>query len=296
MISGFDFTTPLPIADAVARELRAQPDRRSAGRGLPGARRRALSGYRRAEGRVGARDSTTSCRARASRGSPNRRPRCAAAMGCSTTCSARTASTRTRPATRASTALTPSLDNGQTFVATLANPFPNGLLEPVGSGLGLMTNVGLERQLPVRRRCADAAHAPLVDWRSARAAVDLPGRRHLRRLASPQNIPVLARAELGAGQVLLHVARARRCDEQLPDAAGRRIRSRACCRGRRSTARTVARSQLLRPYPAVHQQRHGQSTRSRRSARPTTRRSRDASSGAWPTASPCRSATPGRRP
>ena len=34
------------------------------------------------------------------------------------------------------TALTPSLDNGQTFVATLANPFPNGLLEPVGSGLG----------------------------------------------------------------------------------------------------------------------------------------------------------------
>jgi carboxypeptidase family protein/TonB-dependent receptor-like protein len=40
------------------------------------------------------------------------------------------------------TALSASLDNGQTFVATLANPFPNGLLEPVGSGLGLMTNVG----------------------------------------------------------------------------------------------------------------------------------------------------------
>jgi hypothetical protein len=40
------------------------------------------------------------------------------------------------------TTLTPSLDNGQTFVATLANPFPNGLLEPVGSGLGLMTSVG----------------------------------------------------------------------------------------------------------------------------------------------------------
>lgn len=40
------------------------------------------------------------------------------------------------------TSLTASLDNGQTFVATLANPFPNGLLEPVGSGLGLMTSVG----------------------------------------------------------------------------------------------------------------------------------------------------------
>jgi hypothetical protein len=40
------------------------------------------------------------------------------------------------------TSLTPSLDNGLTFVATLSNPFPNGLLEPVGSGLGVMTNVG----------------------------------------------------------------------------------------------------------------------------------------------------------
>jgi TonB dependent receptor len=46
------------------------------------------------------------------------------------------------------TALTPSLDNGQTFIATLANPFPNGLLEPVGSGLGLMTNVGLNVSFP----------------------------------------------------------------------------------------------------------------------------------------------------
>jgi len=46
------------------------------------------------------------------------------------------------------TSLTPSLDNGQTFVATLANPFPNGLLAPVGSGLGLMTNVGLTANFP----------------------------------------------------------------------------------------------------------------------------------------------------
>jgi hypothetical protein len=46
------------------------------------------------------------------------------------------------------TSLTPSLDNGQTFIATLANPFPNGLLEPVGSALGLMTNVGLTANFP----------------------------------------------------------------------------------------------------------------------------------------------------
>ena len=46
------------------------------------------------------------------------------------------------------TALTPSTDNGQTFRATLANPFPDGLLEPVGSALGLMTNAGLGVSFP----------------------------------------------------------------------------------------------------------------------------------------------------
>jgi hypothetical protein len=46
------------------------------------------------------------------------------------------------------TALTPSLDNGLTFRATLANPFPDGLLEPVGSSLGLMTNAGLGVAFP----------------------------------------------------------------------------------------------------------------------------------------------------
>jgi hypothetical protein len=46
------------------------------------------------------------------------------------------------------TSLTASLDNGQTFIATLANPFPSGLLEPVGSSLGLMTNVGQAAVFP----------------------------------------------------------------------------------------------------------------------------------------------------
>ena len=80
------------------------------------------------------------------------------------------------------TALTPSLDNGQTFVATLENPFPNGLLEPVGSGLGLMTNVGLGVSFPVRRRGAHAADPPLVARHPARAARELPRRRHVCRL------------------------------------------------------------------------------------------------------------------
>lgn len=41
-----------------------------------------------------------------------------------------------------------SLDNGQTFIATLENPFPDGLLDPVGSGLGPMTNAGLGVSFP----------------------------------------------------------------------------------------------------------------------------------------------------
>ncbi|HEU0140141.1 MAG TPA: carboxypeptidase-like regulatory domain-containing protein [Bryobacteraceae bacterium] len=35
-----------------------------------------------------------------------------------------------------------SLDNGQNFIANLTNPFPNGLLEPLGSSLGLSANLG----------------------------------------------------------------------------------------------------------------------------------------------------------
>ncbi|MBI3210183.1 MAG: TonB-dependent receptor, partial [Candidatus Solibacter usitatus] len=35
-----------------------------------------------------------------------------------------------------------SLDNGLSYVATNANPFPNGLLKPAGNGAGLLTNIG----------------------------------------------------------------------------------------------------------------------------------------------------------
>jgi hypothetical protein len=35
-----------------------------------------------------------------------------------------------------------SLDSGQTYIATLANPLPNGLLSPLGPAGGLLTNIG----------------------------------------------------------------------------------------------------------------------------------------------------------
>ena len=102
MISGFDFDTPLPIADAVARQLRAQSDRRGAGRRI--SRCAAACSIRTPAGRKAAWERNLLELHAARRllvAARNRRPRCAAATGCSTTCSGRTASARTRPAIRA---------------------------------------------------------------------------------------------------------------------------------------------------------------------------------------------------
>jgi len=41
-----------------------------------------------------------------------------------------------------STPIQASLDNGQTYIATTADPFPSGLLEPLGAKGGLSTNLG----------------------------------------------------------------------------------------------------------------------------------------------------------
>ncbi|MEK7406186.1 MAG: hypothetical protein AAB225_13860 [Acidobacteriota bacterium] len=41
-----------------------------------------------------------------------------------------------------STDFVASLDNGQTFIANLTDPWPNGFDRPVGAGLGVMTNAG----------------------------------------------------------------------------------------------------------------------------------------------------------
>ena len=42
----------------------------------------------------------------------------------------------------ATTPIQASLDNGLHFVATTANPFPNGLIPPQGSATGLQTSLG----------------------------------------------------------------------------------------------------------------------------------------------------------
>lgn len=40
------------------------------------------------------------------------------------------------------TTMVPTLDGGQTFTATMADPFPNGFLQPTGATAGALTNVG----------------------------------------------------------------------------------------------------------------------------------------------------------
>ena len=53
-----------------------------------------------------------------------------------------------QPGFSRSTPIIASQDNGQTFLATVANPFPTGLLQPVGTAEGIMTNVGSSVSYP----------------------------------------------------------------------------------------------------------------------------------------------------
>ena len=53
-----------------------------------------------------------------------------------------------QPGFSRSTPVIASQNNGQTFVATVANPFPTGLLQPVGTAEGIMTNTGASVSFP----------------------------------------------------------------------------------------------------------------------------------------------------
>lgn len=53
----------------------------------------------------------------------------------------------------ATTPIVPSLDDGQHFIATTANPLPNGLLAPAGASAGLTTNLGQSLSVyPIQRK------------------------------------------------------------------------------------------------------------------------------------------------
>ena len=282
MISGFDFETPL----ADRRRGRAPTTRATRFAevpvaALPGARRPALPGHRRAEARHGSATSTNFMPRAGFSWQPEPKTAVRGGYGLFYDVLGPNRINANQTGYSRTTALTPSLDNGQTFVATLANPFPNGLLEPVGSGLGLMTNVGLGVSFPYVGEVQTPRHAPLVARHPARAARGSSWSKARTWSARSQNTPGHQAAELGARPVLLHLAGARRCDEQLPDAAGAEPVRRPAARARASTAPTSRARSCCGPIPQFT----GSPRRSRPSARPTTRRSRAASSAAWPTAS-----------
>jgi hypothetical protein len=145
------------------------------------------------------------------------------------------------------TALTASLDNGQTFIATLADPFPNGLLEPVGSALGLMTNVGLNAAFPYNGE----VRTPRTHRWSIGVQRELPGAFLFEGTyvgAFSENIPVSRELNAVPGRYF--------STSPVRDDATNNFLSQAVANpfagllpGTNLNGATVARSQLLRPYP-----------------------------------------------
>jgi hypothetical protein len=145
------------------------------------------------------------------------------------------------------TTLTPSLDNGLTFVATLANPFPAGLLEPVGSQLGLMTNVGQGVSFPY----VGDAHNPRSHRWSLGLQRELPGQFVVEATyvgARGEHLPVLRQLN-GIPTQYLSTSPVR------DDATNNRLTQQVAnpfaglLPGTGLNGANVARSQLLRPYP-----------------------------------------------
>ena len=144
------------------------------------------------------------------------------------------------------TALTPSLDNGQTFRATLTNPFPDGLLEPVGSALGLMTNVGLGVSFPY---VGEVRNPRNHRW-SLGLQRELPWQMLIEATyvgAHGQNLPVLRQLDFVPRQYLSTSpvrddATNNLLSQQVPNPFVGLVPTGL-------TGANVARSQLLRPYP-----------------------------------------------
>ena len=182
-VSGFDFDTRAADRGGRAGQLRAQPDRRGPGRVSSACAAASSIPIREVRARRGSGTWATSCRARDSPGSSTPTTSVRGGYGMFYDVLGTNRITVNQVGYSRDTTLTPSLDNGQTFIATLANPFPNGLLEPVGSGLGLMTNVGLGVAFPYVGDVKNPLQPSLVARPAARAAVAVADRSDLRRRA-----------------------------------------------------------------------------------------------------------------
>jgi len=144
------------------------------------------------------------------------------------------------------TAIVPSTDNGLTFVASLSNPFPQGIQQPAGASGGLMTNVGqgvsffntnpkngymqrwsfgLQRELPA----GVVSEVSYVGNRGTKLGVDYP--------LNPMPIQYLSRSPV-RDQGTIDYLSAKVPNPFYPLLPGTDL-----------AAATVNRSQLLRPFP-----------------------------------------------
>jgi len=146
------------------------------------------------------------------------------------------------------TAVTPSQDNGLTFRATLANPFPDGLLEPQGTAAGLATYVGRapgffdpHRHSGYMQRWSftlqrEFGHRVLAE-------IGYMGNRGTGLGVSEEYNPIPAQ----------YLSRSPVRDQPVIDYLSQTVQSpfygMAEFAGSNLTARTVGRQQLLRPYP-----------------------------------------------
>jgi hypothetical protein len=152
------------------------------------------------------------------------------------------------------TPFVPTNDNGRTFVATLNNPFPNGLLNSPGASLGLLTNVG-------RDIGTSADPAILVNRRNAKFARlvvglqrELPG-----QFVVEANFITAWGYDLSVNRNLNFVPRQYLGDTPAADAAANEFLSSTVTNPFRNllpgtgspfnTATTITRAQTLLPFP-----------------------------------------------
>jgi len=144
------------------------------------------------------------------------------------------------------TQMTPTLDNGQHFIATLTNPFPGGLISPLGAAGGLGTNLGQSisffnqnLRTPYMERWQFALQRSLPA--GSVLEVSYAGNRGVRQRIS-RNLDALA-------DVYLSVSKLR--DQQTINYLGAQVPNPfyPLLPGTSLSGTTVARSQLLLSYP-----------------------------------------------
>ena len=144
------------------------------------------------------------------------------------------------------TQLVPSLDNGQHYIGTLENPFPNGMLPPVGAGNGLSTNLGQnvsffnpDLRTPYMARWQFAVQRSLPG--GSVVEVSYAGNRGVRQRIS-RNLDALPNQYLSTSAVR---------DQQTINFLNAQVPNPfyPLLPGTSLAGTTVARSQLLLPYP-----------------------------------------------